>query len=141
MHDVRFGIVRGITCGLLAEPGEFVPVMRDLGAGLARVFLCWQQVEPEPGCYDWDVVDAVLKQSAGVELWFTVCSTSRWTAREPTDFLLPSPAHDLAAYDRFVRACCSTSSASWTTSTARSSGASRPPTRSPGSPPWSARAG
>ncbi|MDT7707483.1 MAG: hypothetical protein QOG20_3090 [Pseudonocardiales bacterium] len=25
--------------------------------------------------YDWDVADAVLKQSAGVELRFTVCST------------------------------------------------------------------
>jgi hypothetical protein len=34
--------------------------MRELGAGLVRVYLYWSQVEPEPGRFDWTVVDAFL---------------------------------------------------------------------------------
>jgi hypothetical protein len=112
-HDppgVRLGVVRGISYGLFGPPDRFVDQTRALGAGLIRAYLYWGQVEPEPGRYVWDTVDALLAQFDGdEELWITVCSSSPWATRHPTDFLPPSPASDLDAYgdfvDRLVRHC------------------------------------
>ncbi|NYH90236.1 hypothetical protein [Actinopolymorpha rutila] len=102
--DIRLGIVRGISYGLFGPPDEFVPQARGLGAGLVRVYVYWGQVERTPGEDDWSVVDAFLDQLDGTEeVWVTVCSSSSWATRQPTDFLPPSPAHDLAAYADFVR--------------------------------------
>ena len=101
---IRLGVVRGISYGLFGQPGEFVPQSRDLGAGLVRAYLYWGQVEPEPGRYTWDVVDTLLDQLSGAEeLWITLCSSSPWATRQPTDFLPPSPARDQQAYGEFVR--------------------------------------
>ncbi|GAB3426284.1 hypothetical protein [Flindersiella endophytica] len=103
--DVRLGVVRGISYGLFGRPDEFVPQARSLGAGLIRAYVFWSQVEPSPGRYDWEAVDALLAQLEGaedVELWVTVCSSSRWATRQPTDFLPPSPAKDQRAYGEFV---------------------------------------
>jgi len=101
---IRLGVVRGISYGLFGEPGEFVPQARELGAGLVRAYLYWGQVEPEPGRYRWQVLDALLGQFDGdEELWLTVCSSSPWGTRVPTDFLPPSPASDQRAYAEFVR--------------------------------------
>ena len=102
---IRFGVVRGISYGLFGKPGEFVPQARALGATLVRAYLYWGQVEPEPGRYTWEAVDALLAQlDDDVEVWITLCSSSPWATRTPTDFLPPSPAHDLGAYAAFVRA-------------------------------------
>jgi hypothetical protein len=102
---VRLGIVRGISYGLFAEPDEFMPQVRELGARLVRVYVYWAQVEPRPGEHDWRTVDAVVEQLVdGDEVWVTVCSSSPWATRVPTDFLPPSPALDDAAYDGFVAA-------------------------------------
>ncbi|GAA4581485.1 hypothetical protein GCM10023194_12860 [Planotetraspora phitsanulokensis] len=104
LQDVRLGVVRGISYGLFGKPDEFVPQARALGARLVRVYVYWSQVEPEPGRYTWETVDALLEQLDGdEELWITVCSSSPWATRQPTDFLPPSPAHDLDAYGEFVR--------------------------------------
>src|SRR5581483_12235489 len=101
---IRLGVVRGISYGLFGEPGEFVPQARELGAGLVRAYLYWGQVEPEPGRYRWQVLDALLGQFDGdEELWLTVCSSSLWGTRVPTDFLPPSAASDQRAYAEFVR--------------------------------------
>jgi hypothetical protein len=102
---IRLGIARGITYGLFGPPGPLVAPMRELGAGLARVYVYWSQVEPEPGRWDWTVVDALLDQLTGdEEVWVTVCSSSRWATQQSTDFLPPSPARDNDAYQRFVQA-------------------------------------
>jgi hypothetical protein len=61
-EGIRLGVVRGISYGLFGPPGEFVPQARALGAGLVRAYLFWSQVEPEPGHYRWDTVDALLAQ-------------------------------------------------------------------------------
>jgi hypothetical protein len=101
---IRLGVVRGISYGLFGPPGEFVPQARSLGAGLVRAYVFWGQVEPEPGRYRWDVLDALLAQLDGdEEVWITLCSSSPWATRQPTDFLPPSPARDQGAYARFVR--------------------------------------
>jgi hypothetical protein len=101
---IRLGVVRGISYGLFGEPGEFVPQARALGAGLVRAYLYWGQLEPEPGRYRWQVLDALLGQLDGdEEVWLTVCSSSPWGTRQPTDFLPPSPARDQRVYGEFVR--------------------------------------
>lgn len=104
IQGIRLGIVRGISYGLFGEPDEFVAPARALGAGLLRAYVYWGQVEPELGRYVWDIVDALMAQFGGdEEVWITVCSSSPWATRQPTDFLPPSPAHDLTAYGDFVR--------------------------------------
>lgn len=102
--DIRLGIVRGISYGLFGKPDPFVPAMHALGARLLRLFLFWGQIEPRRGAYAWPAVDALLEQlDDDDEVWITLCSSSPWATRQPTDFLPPSPAHDLAAYQEFVR--------------------------------------
>ncbi|MYV47973.1 hypothetical protein [Streptomyces sp. SID2888] len=101
---IRLGVVRGISYGMFGAPDSFVPEIRKLGAGLVRVYVYWSQVEPEPDRFDWTVVDAVLGQlDPAAETWVTVCSSSPWATRHPTDFLPSSPAKDLERYERFVR--------------------------------------
>jgi hypothetical protein len=69
------------------------------------VYVYWSQVQPEPGQWDWTIVDRILAQLTGEEeLWLTVCSSSRWATEEATDFLPSSPAKEPEAYARFVRA-------------------------------------
>lgn len=89
---IRLGIVRGISYGMFGKPDPFVPQIRALGGSLVRVYVYWGQVEPEPGRYDWTVVDAILDQlDPGDEAWVTVCSSSSWATRNPSAFL-PSSA-------------------------------------------------
>jgi hypothetical protein len=61
---IRLGIVRGISYGLFGKPDTFMPQLRELGATLVRADVYWSQVEPEPGHYTLDVVDALLDQLA-----------------------------------------------------------------------------
>ena len=106
--NLRLGVVRGVTYGLFGPPDVFVPQARALGANLVRAYLYWSQVEPSPGSYDWKVVDSLLDQLDGAEhVWITVCSSSMWGTRVPTDFQPPSPAVDDDAYERFVTALVS----------------------------------
>src|SRR5262245_1551025 len=104
---MRVGVVRGISYGLFGPPGEFVPAASSLGAGLVRAYLFWSQIEPAPGQYRWDTVDALLGQldrdGGDTEVWITLCSSSPWATRKATDFLPPSPARDQSAYAEFVR--------------------------------------
>ena len=122
---VRLGIVRGISYGLFGKPDQFVPQLRELGATLVRVYVYWAQVEPEPGRFVLDAVDAFLDQLDGSEeVWLTVCSSSRWATRQATDFLPPSPAKDLDAYASSWTAWCATAPAGCATGSATTS----PPT-------------
>jgi hypothetical protein len=103
LPGVRLGIVRSISYGLFGKPDQFLPQLRELGAGLVRVYFYWSQVEPEPGRYSFDAVDAFLEQLDGSEeVWVTVCSSSRWATRQATEFVPPSPAKDPEVYRRFV---------------------------------------
>lgn len=106
--DIRLGIARGVSYGLFGAPDAFVAASRALGAGLIRVYVYWSQVQPEPGRWDWTTMDALLAQLTGEEeVWVTVCSSSPWATREPTDFLPSSPATDQQAFSGFVRALVS----------------------------------
>jgi hypothetical protein len=104
-HDIRLGIVRGISYGVFGPPGEFLPQARALGARVARAYITWNQVEPEPGRYDWSAVDALLAQiEPGDEIWLTVVSASRWATSTASDFLPASPAKEPSSYALFVGA-------------------------------------
>lgn len=99
------GVVRGISYGLFGPPDDFGPPARALNANLVRAYLYWGQIEPEPGRYDWTVVDHLLEQVSGSErLWVTVCCSSPWATRTPTSFLPSSPPMEPDAYLRFVTA-------------------------------------
>lgn len=101
--NIKLGIVRGISYGVFGPPGEFMPQLRALGAGAARVYITWNQVEPEPGKYDWTAVDALLAQVvAADEIWLTVVSASRWATLTASDFLPASPARETTAYSLFI---------------------------------------
>ena len=103
--DIRLGIARGISYGMFGPTEQILAPMRELGAGLARVYVYWSQVEPRPGALRLDGRGRLLAQlSDEEELWLTVCSSSSWGTRTPTDFLPPSPALDAGAYRRFVSA-------------------------------------
>ncbi|MEV0844252.1 hypothetical protein AB0I55_32490 [Actinocatenispora sera] len=105
LSDIRLGVTRGISYGLLTEPEPLVPAVRGLGGRLLRVFLYWQQLEPRPGEYRFDDVDALLATlNDDTEPWLTVCASSQWGTRERTDLLPPSPPTDPAAYERMVGA-------------------------------------
>jgi hypothetical protein len=105
MNMLTMGVVRGISYGLFARPDAFGPALERLNAGLVRAYVYWGQVEPEPGRYDWTVVDALLDQVPGESrLWLTMCSSSAWATRRSTTFLPPSPPLDPGAYARFVTA-------------------------------------
>jgi Beta-galactosidase len=102
-EGIRLGIVRGISYGLFGKPDAFMPRLRELGATLVRIYFYWSQVEPEPGYYTFEILDAFLDQLDGTEeVWVTVCSSSRWATQQATDFVPPSPAKDLGAYYQFV---------------------------------------
>ena len=80
-----------------------MPQLRELDATLVRIYVYWSQVEPDPGNFTFEVVDALLDQLGGSEeVWITVCSSSRWATQRATDFLPPSPAKDLNTYYEFV---------------------------------------
>jgi len=99
-----FGFGWGILYGYQGEPApEFMSDVRSLGAGCGKVYLYWQQIEPEPGQFDWSALDAFVDQlnspEEGVIMLF---SSSRWAAEHPSTMLPASPAKDLEAYYTFV---------------------------------------
>jgi hypothetical protein len=105
---VRLGIVRGISYGVFGPPTPFMEQARALGTRVARIYFTWNQIEPQPGRYDWSAVDALLDQlEPADDLWVTVVSASRWATRQPTDFLPASMPRDNAAYQMFVGALVS----------------------------------
>jgi hypothetical protein len=99
-----FGIAWFFLYGTHGVPAAtFMPQVRELGGGFTKVYLFWQQIEPEPGRYDWTAVDAFLDQlhspDEGLVSLFTA---SEWATTKRSSMLPPSPAKDLDAYYRFV---------------------------------------
>ena len=103
-EGVRFGICAASATGCSGSRTSSCPRRARSAPGSCGPDLFWSQVEPEPGRFVWDTVDALLAQLDGdEEVWITLCSSSPWATRQSTDFLPPSPAHDLRAYGEFVR--------------------------------------
>ena len=87
----RLGIVRGISYGVFGPPAPFMEQVRALGTRLVRVYFTWNQIEPQPGRYDWSAVDALLSQlEPQDEVWVSVVSASRWATRQASALRLPN---------------------------------------------------
>ncbi|HAT10634.1 MAG TPA: hypothetical protein DCS97_08595 [Planctomycetes bacterium] len=84
------------TPEVTAEFASFCREMRRRGCQYARVNLPWEDVEPEPGRYDWRIPDGLLRTAAaeGLDLQFWMFPTTRgsglgdggvpwWSLREP----------------------------------------------------------
>jgi hypothetical protein len=99
-----FGIAWFFLYGTHGVPAAtFMPQVRELGGDFTKVYLFWQQIEPEPGRYDWTAVDAFLDQLHSPEEGLvSLFTASQWATVKPSSMLPPSPAKDLDAYYRFV---------------------------------------
>lgn len=92
-----------------ASAEVFLPQVRHLGAGGVRVFLSWNQLEPEPGHYDWHALDTLLDQlDSPDEALIMLNSASTWATWIATEQLPPSPARDMETYYHFVYTVVST---------------------------------
>jgi hypothetical protein len=81
----------------------YLPALRELGGGVTKVYLFWNQIEPEQGQYDWAAVDAFVNQlQSPEEGLIALFSSSEWATRQTAALLPPSPAKNLDDYYRFV---------------------------------------
>jgi len=103
MRGSPFGIAWGFLYGYNTKAKVFMPELRRLKAGFTKLYLFWNQIEPEKGRYDWDAVDTFLKQlNSPDEALISIWSSSTWATRRSAAALPPSPAKDLDDYYRFV---------------------------------------
>jgi hypothetical protein len=99
-----FGVAWFILYGYQGVPAApYLPALRSLGATSTKVYLFWQQIEPEKGRFDWSAVDAFASQlSDPDEGLISIFSSSLWATQTPAAMLPPSPAKNLDDYYRLV---------------------------------------
>jgi hypothetical protein len=104
MPGSPFGIAWGFLYGYEgSKPAQFMPQLRELGAGFTKVYLFWQQLEPTKGNYDWTAVDAYVAQlNSPDEGLIALFSSSLWAVKKPSAMLPPSPAKNPDDYYRLV---------------------------------------
>jgi hypothetical protein len=104
MPGSPLGIAWGILYGYLGvKAEEFMPQVRELGGGFTKIYLTWNQIEPQKGKYDWSAVDAFVNQlKSPEEGLISLFSSSQWAVKRPAVLLPPSPARDPEDYYRFV---------------------------------------
>src|SRR5208283_5044184 len=57
------GVAWGFLYGYAGTKAEvYMPQLRQLGAGITKVYLFWNQIEPEKGRFDWSAVDQFVDQ-------------------------------------------------------------------------------
>jgi len=108
MHDEDnpFGVAWGFLYGYLGTKAErYMPQVRQLGAKNTKIYLFWNQIEPEKGRFDWTAVDAFVNQlQSPDEGLIAVFSSSTWATRRASAVLPPSPAKNPDYYYAFVHA-------------------------------------
>jgi hypothetical protein len=100
------GVAWGFLYGYQGAKAEvYLPQLRQLGAGITKIYLFWNQLEPEKGRYDWTASDAFVNQlHSPDEGLISIFSSSLWATRRASAMLPPSPAKDPADYYRFIHA-------------------------------------
>ncbi len=106
MPGSPIGVAWGFLYGYFnVIPRPFMPVVRSMGGGFTKVYLFWNQIEPEKGKFRWDAVDAFVNQlNSPEEGLISLFSTSTWAVEKPGTMLPPSPAKNPDDYYQFVRA-------------------------------------
>lgn len=104
MPGSPFGVAWFFLYGYLGVPAaNFMPELRRLGADFTKVYLFWNQIEPEKGRYEWSAVDAFVEQlKSPEEGLIALFSSSQWAVKRPSAMLPPSPAKEPADYYRLV---------------------------------------
>jgi hypothetical protein len=104
MPGPPFGVAWGFLYGCYGVKAEtFLPQLRQMGAGFTKLYLFWNQIEPEKGRFDWEAVDTFVGQlESPDEALIALFSSSTWATRRPTGMLPPSPAKDPDDYYQFV---------------------------------------
>ena len=85
-------------------PGDF-SLARKAGASWTRDMAYWRYLEPEPGQWHWDLLEAKLKQATALGLKVVLCfnQVPRWESSAPPEnaaFFIYPPKHwdDLARF-------------------------------------------
>ncbi len=106
MNTSPFGVAWFFVYGYYGAPAAvYMPKLAEIGAQFTKVYLFWQQIEPEKGRFDWTAVDAFASQLPAPECGLiSLWSSSLWAVQRPSPLLPPSPANDLDEYYRFVHA-------------------------------------
>lgn len=121
-HDITFaGSPFGIAWGLYygdagVDRVVYMPLLRQIGSRFTKLYVFWDQVQPQPDRFDWQAMDAFVGQlQSSDEALVSIFSSSSWGTRRVVDrsritdndsatahYLPPSPARDLREYRRFV---------------------------------------
>ncbi len=108
-HDITMkgsplGVAWGFLYGYQGTPAvQYLHDSRRIGSGFTKVYLFWNQLEPQKGHYDWTASDAFAKQlSSPEEGLISIFSSSTWATRTAADQLPPSPAKKMEDYYRFI---------------------------------------
>ena len=98
------GVAWFFLYGYLGVPASnYLPALRDLGGNFTKVYLFWQQLEPEKDRYDWTALDAFVNQlDTPEEGLVSLFSSSLWATERSAGMLPPSPAKDLREYYQLV---------------------------------------
>jgi len=99
-----FGAAAGFLYGYQGVGAyDFMPQLHQLGGGFTKVYLFWNQVEPEKGKYDWKAVDRFVEQLGSPDEGLVgIFSSSQWAVERPSALLPPSPAKNPDDYYRFI---------------------------------------
>jgi hypothetical protein len=99
------GIAWGFLYGYLGTPAErYLPQLRELGGEWSKVYLFWNQLEPEKGKYDWKAVDEFVNQLRSPdEGLVALFSSSQWGSKRPSFLLPPAPPKNPDDYYQFVK--------------------------------------
>lgn len=102
--ETPLGIAWGFLYGYEGTRAEvYMPQVRQLGAGMSKVYIFWNQLEPEKGRFDWSASDAFVNQlQSPDEGLISVFSSSQWATRRASAMLPPSPAKNPDDYYRFI---------------------------------------
>ena len=98
----------GVAAGFLygyqgVKPYTFMPQLRQLGGDFTKIYLFWNQIEPEKSKYDWTAVDKFVDQLRSPEEGLiAIFSSSQWAVKRPSAMLPPSPAKNSDDYYRFI---------------------------------------
>lgn len=97
------GIAWGFDYGSSGKQPVFMEHLRELGVNSTKIYLFWNQIEPEKEMFDWTAVDAFLAQvSDHDEVLIAVYSSSTWATSVATTLLPPSPAKSQQDYYEFI---------------------------------------
>lgn len=82
-----------------AALAENLDQIAGLGFVWVRQVFAWEEIEPQPGCYEWSTYDAIVEEAAarGLRLVAVLWRSPAWAADSPT-----APPQDPEVFARFA---------------------------------------